>query len=149
VPLLSPAEGFMIYFWDRPDLASDGLSILLDGKDVGEYCTGFALESGEVELLKVRPDAPDGYVDPETLEVAKEVRAGRLEIHLKRVPARVIWPEAASPREDIGGWTYSRPMLEGAGRNLMTILAPYRRPGEEPSDTLERLLGLDRPGVPS
>jgi hypothetical protein len=53
------------------------------------------------------------------------------------------WNRAAT-WEDIGGWTYSRQMLEGVGRDLMTTLAPYGRLGEEPVHTLERLLGLDR-----
>lgn len=49
----------------------------------------------------------------------------------------------ADTLEDIGGWIYSRQMLEGAGRDLMTTLAPYGRLGEEPVNTPERLLGLD------
>jgi hypothetical protein len=51
--------------------------------------------------------------------------------------------------EDVGGWTYSSSMLEGAGRLMTTALAPYAHPGEEPLHTLERLLGLDQLGEAS
>jgi hypothetical protein len=47
-----------------------------------------------------------------------------------------------------GGWVYSPGMLQDEGAKLLRTLLPYSHPGETPSDTLERLLGLDRLGGP-
>lgn len=52
------------------------------------------------------------------------------------------------PESGLGGWCYSHGMLQDEGARLLQILLPYAHPGETPTDTLERLLGLDRLGGP-
>ncbi|HSF40325.1 MAG TPA: hypothetical protein VLT87_11075 [Thermoanaerobaculia bacterium] len=47
-----------------------------------------------------------------------------------------------------GGWTYSPAMLQDVAKRLLTTLRPYAHPGEDPPQTLERLLGLGKLGGP-